>query len=211
MLLRTLLLFAASFSATVSLAQTNFDNGMPVPVMAGFPSNIGSDGNMPVHIADDFVLPSSAPTISRIVWFGVQGNQVGDPIPSREFNVEIYGPGVVPTSPHPIPLYTFTNVMPATGHIRKGPFPRTTGPFVINRYSFQLPSTLTLTAGQTYWICIYAAPDSTVPASEWFHWSHSTYTGGNTNMRVPPPVPYFVPTFTYLTYHRGDVSFRLFP
>ncbi|MEO1528906.1 MAG: hypothetical protein AAFX06_26090 [Planctomycetota bacterium] len=211
MLFRTLLLLAASFCAATTFSQSNFDNGMPVTFLSGFPATIGSDGNLPLHIADDFVLPGSASTISRIVWHGTQGNRVGDPIPSREFNIEIYGPGVVPSTPHPIALHTFHNVMPSTTRLGKRASPRTIGPFVINRYSFQLPSTITLTAGQTYWICIYAAPDPSVSPVNEFYWSHSTYTGGNTNMRVPPPLPFFVPTLTYLSYHRGDVSFKLYP
>ena len=205
-LLLTLLLGSANVDV---LAQANFDNGNPVWAISGFPADIGSDGNMPLHIADDFVLPSSASTISRIVWFGTQGNRVGDPIPSREFNIEIYGPGVVPTAPHPIPIHTFSNVTPSLGHPLKGA--RTIGPFAINRYSFQLPSTITLTAGQPHWICIYAAPNSGVPSSQWFYWCHSTYTGGNTLMRSPPSLTYFAPVLRYLSFHQGDVSFRLHP
>ncbi len=192
-------------------AQTSFDNGNPVRLMSGFPADFLSDELGPSYPADDFMLSSPNNTISRIVWFGTAGNRRGEPIPARDFTIEIYGPGVVPTVPYPFPLYTYSGVSPTARVFGKGLLPRTIGPYVINRYSYSLPSTITLIPGETYWISIRGTYDASVSSTNWFYWCHSSYTGGNTIWKAPPYLTSFVPTVTYFPTHQGELSFKLYP
>lgn len=204
-------LVMASLVLTVSLAGTaasqNFDNGNPVPLSAGFPWNIGSDDVFPLHIADDFALPASAPTISRIMWFGSHGEAATD----REFDIDIYGSGVIPWIMSPTPIWSVRGVAPTRSPVMSGGAPMMIGRSRVYRYDFRPSTTIVLNPNVTHWICIRAASSPGITLSESWHWSHSLAGTGNTQMEVPGFTSGFVPTLSILSAHNRDVAFKLFP
>lgn len=203
---KSLFLCAAVVLSSLSdaSAQVNFDNG---PASIGLlPMNIASDDYYPIHIADDFVLPASAPTISKIQWQGYFGGMVkGDPVPPSEFNIEIYDsyPGFfVP----PMPIHGWYNINP---RVRGAGFfgaPKYNfGVFPILKFTHQIPQ-ITLTPGKEYWIAIYGS-DSGSPGD--FFWAHNG-NPGNLWFRVPTYSPAFFSVPAMLPPHTDDVSFKLF-
>lgn len=212
MCILSLVLFCLhSWSVASSAVAQNFDNGNPIPVAAGLPVDISSDDVFPLHVLDDFALPPTAPTISRIMWFGVHTVPLGTPAPVREFDIDIYASGVIPWIVSPTPIYSVRGISPARSFITSGGVPMTSGPYPVYLYDFHLGRTLTLTPNATYWITIRAASSPGVTFADAWYWSHSTTSGGNTQVEMPGITSGFVPTVSLFPAHNKDVAFKLFP
>ena len=184
--------------------QVNFNNGIESNGIT--PMDILSDDGLPIHIADDFVLPTGAATLSKIQWRGYfAGIRKGDPIPSKEFNIEIYDrfPGAsIPA----MPLHAYYNINPRVRNAGVFGTPKYNfGVIPVLKFTHPIPR-ITLDPGRTYWICIYG---SASPAPHEFAWAHTT-TAGNTLFRVPSYSPTFFSVPLLLPVHVNDVSFKLF-
>lgn len=185
-------------------AQVNFNNG---PASVGVvPMSILSDDYYPIHVADDFVLPSSAPTISKIQWQGYFGGVLkGDPIPPSEFNIEIYAifPGASVPS---LPIHAWYNINPRVQNAGFLGSPKYNfSIFPIFKFTYEVPR-ISLDPGRTYWIAIYGS-DSGSPGD--FAWAHNGKPG-NLLFRVPTYSPTFFSVPVLLPVHTDDVSFKLY-
>lgn len=181
-----------------------YDNGNPMfSVVYG---DVLSDDLAPLRIADDFILPASAPQISSFMWFGWDGPSTSTP-PLRKFTIEIYESGVV--GPIGSPIYVFRDITPVRSYIMSGGAPRLTFSWPLFRYQYNI-SPITLNPDKLYWISIYASSSGTSLTSPSWFWSKSNHFGNN-HMIVPGFMPSFLPVMFFLPPHSGEMSFKLYP
>lgn len=190
-----------------SVANAQFDNGPPL--LSGSSIDLLSDNNAPLHVAEDFMLPGSSPTISEVVWFGWNGPFTGTPPPRRGFNLQIYaGTATGPAGP---PIYALDDLFPKRRqHNVAGAPALLYGVWPLYKYRFKLPSTISLSPGTPYWISIYASSTGTTSSTPFWAWVKTSHVGNNT-MRVPPWIPYFDPVSFWLPPNSGEMAFKIKP